>query len=229
VYFVRSGQLGVARRALPADANIGRNALEALIAGPTAMEAAAGLSSAVPSLSRVRDMRLEAGNIVDVDLTGSFSALGPQGSAELRVAQIVYTLTIFPVSVRFFIEGQPAVAIAGYILPDHPLSRDDLAAWAPPILLESIGPGQVLQPGSDISGSTEYAGAQVGVQLTDAAGNVVFATSAEAKKGPERRHLFQTAAEFTVSQAGPGTLTLSELTPAPGTTPLVLAIPVELG
>jgi hypothetical protein len=229
VYFVRNGQLGVARRTLAADVNIGRNALAALITGPTPMEAAAGLSTAVPSLTRVREMRLGPDNVVDLDLTGSFSALGPQGSAELRVAQIVYTLTIFPVSVRFFIEGKPAAAIGGYILPGHPLGREDVAAWAPRILLESIGPGQVLRPGSDISGSTQHAGTEVGVQLKDAAGKVLFSSSAQATEGPESRHVFQTAAQFKVDHAGPGTLTLSELTPAPGTTPLVLAVPVELG
>jgi hypothetical protein len=226
---VRAGQLGAAVRTFPADPDIVARAVDALLAGPTDIEVAAGLSSAVPSLSKVRSMTLGDGNVVTVDLTGSFASLGPANSAPLRLAQIVYTITTFPVTVRFQIDGQTAKAIGGYILPDRPLSRDDFVAWAPPILLESVGPGQTLEPGRDISGSTGSAGAQVGVQLTDAAGNVIFQGSASASDEPGLRHFFRTAAQFSVTSPGPGTLTLSELTPSAGSTPVVLAVPVELG
>jgi hypothetical protein len=229
VFFVREGQLGVAMRTVPTDMNVVPHAVEALLAGPSEAEKKAGLSSAIPALTKLRSMTLDGGNVVTVDLTGSFSSLGPANSAPLRLAQIVYTITTFPVTVRVLIDGKPANAVGGYILPKEPLSRDDFATWVPPILLESVGPGQLLESGRDISGTTVYAGAELGVQLTDAAGKVLFQGSAAASKGPGLRHSFRTAAQFTVTSPGPATLTLSELSPAPGSAPAVLAVPVQLG
>jgi hypothetical protein len=224
---VRDGKLGVARRQLPADVDIVNHALDALLAGPSAPETEAGLSTAIPNLTRVRGTGL-MGDVFVVNLSGSFSALGPQFSPELRVAQIVYTVSVFPVRVVFQIDGQPARAIAGFILPDRPVTRDDFASWAPPVLVETIGPNERLTPTTPISGSTAAAGTGVGIRVTDAAGNVVYEGSTLSAKGRGVRHAFETAAPFTAAP-GPGTLTVSELNPAPFTQPLVLTIPVQLG
>jgi germination protein M len=227
IFFVRDGKLGVARRKVPADANIVTNALDALLAGPTEAESQAGLSSAIPNLTRVRGIGL-IGDVLAVNLSGSFSALGPQFSSELRVAQIIYTVSVFPVRVLFQIDGQPARAVGGLILPDRPVTRDDFAGWAPPVLVETIGPNETLTPTTVISGSTAAAGTGVGIRLTDAAGNVLYEGSTTSAKGGGVRHLFETAVPFTAAP-GPAILTVSELDPAPSTQPLVLTIPVQLG
>jgi hypothetical protein len=227
IFFVRDGKLGVARRQIPADLNIVTNALDSLLAGPNAAEADAGLSTAIPNLTRVRSTGL-MGDVLVVDLSGSFSALGPQFSSEQRVAQIVYTVSVFPVRVLFQIDGQPARAIGGYILPDRPVTRDDFASWAPPVLVETIGPNERLTPTTLIGGSTAAAGTGIGIRVTDAAGNVVYEGSTQSANGRGVRHAFETAAPFT-AVPGPGTLTVSELNPAPLTQPLVLTIPVQLG
>jgi hypothetical protein len=227
IFFVRDGKLGVARRALAADAKIVDNALGALLQGPTEAETAAGLTTAVPSLTRVRSTSL-MGDVVIVDLSGSFSALGPPGSSELRLAQIVYTVSVFPVRVLFQIDGQTARAVGGYVLPDRPVTRDDFAAWAPPVLVESVGPEDVLTNGTEISGSTAMADTGVGMRISDAAGKVLFEGSTRSTRDDGLRHRFRAAAPFLLSQPGPGTLTVWELEPAPGTTPLVLTIPVRL-
>ena len=224
---MRDGKLGVARRQLPADANIVGNALEALLGGPSSAETGAGLSTAIPDLTRVRSTGL-MGDVLVVNLSGSFSALGPQFSSELRVAQIVYTVSVFPVRVLFQIDGQPARAIGGFILPDRPVTRDDFASWAPPVLVETIGPNERLTPTTPISGSTAAAGTGVGIRVTDAAGNVLYEGTTLSAKGRGVRHAFETAAPFTAAP-GPGVLTVSELNPAPFTQPLVLTIPVQLG
>jgi hypothetical protein len=156
-------ELGVARRQLPADANIVTNALDSLLAGPSEAETGAGLSTAIPDLTRVRGTGL-MGDVLVVNLSGSFSALGPQFSSELRVAQIVYTVSVFPVRVLFQIDGQPARAIGGFILPDRPVTRDDFASWAPPVLVETIGLNERLTPTTPISGSTAAAGTGVGIR-----------------------------------------------------------------
>jgi germination protein M len=227
LFFIRDGKLGVARRAMPADANIVTNALGSLLAGPTASEEQAGLSTAIPSLTRVRSTAL-MGDVVVINLSGSFSALGPETSPELRLAQIVYTVSIFPVRVLFQIDGQPARAVGGFVLPDRPLTRDDFAAWAPPVLVESVGPGELLTAATEISGSTAASEAGVGVRVTDAGGQVLFEGATTSAKGRGARHEFTTSAPFAATAPGPGTLTVWELSPAPGVAPLVLTIPVQL-
>jgi hypothetical protein len=185
------------------------------------------LSTAVPTLTRVHSTAL-MGDVLVIDVSGSFSALGPPGSSELRLAQIVYTVSVFPVRVQFQIDGQPARAVGGYILPDRPVTRDDFAAWAPPVLVESVGPEDVLTNGTEISGSTAAADTGVGMRISDAAGQVLFEGSTRSTRDDGLRHSFRAAAPFLLSQPGPGTLTVWELEPAPGTTPLVLTIPVQL-
>ena len=49
VYFLRDGKLGASRRSVASTPRIGTAALEELLAGPTADERAAGLSTAIPS------------------------------------------------------------------------------------------------------------------------------------------------------------------------------------
>jgi hypothetical protein len=225
LYFVRDGKLGVARRPFAVDTTLADRALAALLAGPTPAEQKAGLTSAIPTLSRIRGTKL-MGDVFVVDLAGSFAALGPQFSGQQRVAQIVYTLTVFPVKVLFQIDGQPARAVGGFLLPDHPLTRDDLVDWAPPILLESIGPDEVLTPATVISGSTASANTNVGVRVTNGAGQVLFEGSTRSEDGRGPRHSFTTSALFPAPAPGPGTLTLWDATP--GVTPLVITVPVQL-
>ena len=97
---------------------------------------------------------------------------------------------MFPVRVLFQIDGQPARAIGGFILPDRPVTRDDFASWAPPVLVETIGPNERLTPTTPISGSTAAAGTGVGIRVTDAAGNVVYEGATLSAKGRGVRHAF---------------------------------------
>ncbi|HET6875158.1 MAG TPA: hypothetical protein VFH70_10285, partial [Acidimicrobiales bacterium] len=53
VYFLRGSYIGVAHRRIPATAAIGTGALQELVAGPDGAEQAAGLSTAVPSGSKI--------------------------------------------------------------------------------------------------------------------------------------------------------------------------------
>ena len=227
VYFVRKGELAVAVRRLPADVNVVRRAVDALVSGPTTAEQAAGLSTAVPSLSRVRTMRLEQGDVAVVDLTGSFAALGPSNSAELRLAQIVYTVTTFPVSVSFYIDGRPAKAIAGLVLPDRPLTRDDFAQVVPAVLVDSIGPGQAVTTGTVISGSTALRGTDLVVRLTDATGRVLYQGQGRSDDARGERHAFRVVSQFRRVAAGPGTVTVTAATPD-GAPALVVSVPIQL-
>ena len=52
-------------------------------------------------------------DVVVINVSGSFAALGPVASTELRLAPIVYTVSMFPVRVLLQIDGQPARSSAG--------------------------------------------------------------------------------------------------------------------
>ena len=87
VYFLRGEQLAVVSRpgATP------RDAVHALIAGPTAAERRVGFRSYVPAGTRVRSVAV-ANGIATVDLNASFGAGSDTDSLLARLSQLVRTL-----------------------------------------------------------------------------------------------------------------------------------------
>jgi spore germination protein GerM len=81
--------------------------LGVLVRGPTNIEAAEGLSSAVPAQTTVLGAVIGSGGVATVDLGGTFGQL--VGQAQIQaVAQIVFTATTLPgvTSVTFELAGQ---------------------------------------------------------------------------------------------------------------------------
>jgi spore germination protein GerM len=106
VYFVRDQRLVAIARRVVGD-NGPSEAVRMLLQGPTAEEAAVGVTSDVPARTRLISLDL-SGRVATVDLTADFGTVG--GSEQvLAVAQLVYTLTgsRFIDSVRFAINGKP--------------------------------------------------------------------------------------------------------------------------
>jgi hypothetical protein len=110
-----------------------RLALAALLAGPTAEEAAAGVRTAIGTASGVSTGEVQAGT-VEVELGPSFEAAG--GSEQvLAIAQIVYTLTAVPGvdGVDFTLEGRAVEVPRGDgTLTGEALRRDAFPNLAPP-------------------------------------------------------------------------------------------------
>jgi germination protein M len=106
--------LGVAVREVPETVAVARAALEELLAGPTAQRPRSGLATEIPEGTRLNDVAVADG-VATVDLSPEFESGGGSLSMQLRVAQVVYTLTRFPSveSVAFMIDGQPVEAIGG--------------------------------------------------------------------------------------------------------------------
>lgn len=101
--------------------------IAALAAGPTASEAARGLSSAVPAATRVLDAHLD-GATLTIDLSAAFESGGGSASMMGRLDQLFYTVTrpdgVGAVSLE--IEGQPVTTFGGEgILVDNPWRRAD--------------------------------------------------------------------------------------------------------
>ena len=100
-------------------------ALQALIAGPNDGERARGLTSAIPSRTRLRGVQVQDG-IVRADFSSDVEAGGGSSSMLGRFWQIVYTATQFtPVPrVWILIDGQTRTAMGGEgVVIDHPVGR----------------------------------------------------------------------------------------------------------
>jgi spore germination protein GerM len=90
VYLVGAARLVAVRRLVEAPPSLFR-ILEALLAGPTADEASAGLRTAISSGTRLLSVRVQSG-VATIDLSGEFAAIGGQDQI-LAVAQLVLTTT----------------------------------------------------------------------------------------------------------------------------------------
>jgi spore germination protein GerM len=113
LYFLEPGgdgasTLAVAERGLPQSDSPLRDALQALLAGPDAKEKARGLSSSIPTGTRLRSVTVkDATAYLDFSESFRFTASGVEGlTAELR--QVVATATAFPTvsRVQILIEGR---------------------------------------------------------------------------------------------------------------------------
>jgi hypothetical protein len=128
-------------RAVQPTVGVARAAVEALIAGPTADEAAAlpAISSAVPPGTVLRGISI-AGGIATVDLSEAFAAGGGSAAVLGRLAQLVFTLTRFDTvdGVVLQVEGVTVGTFSPEgIVIDGPLTRDDFLEFVPSILVET--------------------------------------------------------------------------------------------
>ena len=124
VWFARDGRLVETVRTYRPTRKVATAALNALLGGPLAAERAAGLVSEIPSGSRLLGISI-ANGVANVDLSSAFESGAGSRSLQLRLAQVVYTLTQFPTvhAVRFSVEGTPAL--------DHAVGRGAYASLAP--------------------------------------------------------------------------------------------------
>ncbi len=131
VFFVRTEPtaftLAEVRRAVPRAGTepLVRAALEALLAGPTAEERAAGLHSSIPPGTRLRSVLIRDG-VVWADFSAELTSGGGSASAQGRFWQIVYTATQFPQAprIQFLIEGQVRQVLTGEgLIIDEPVGR----------------------------------------------------------------------------------------------------------
>jgi hypothetical protein len=130
VWFARGGRLLEALRTHGATPRVATAALDALLAGPTRAEQAAGLRSEIPRGTRLLGVTIAKG-VGRVDLTSDYEAGAGSRSLQLRLAQVVYTLTQFPTvtRVRFALDGTPVTG-SGTVL-DHPVGRGAFKSVAP--------------------------------------------------------------------------------------------------
>ncbi|HEY8705234.1 MAG TPA: GerMN domain-containing protein [Gaiellaceae bacterium] len=108
-------------------------AVRGLLAGPTAAERRRGLSSTVPSGSRLLGLTVKDG-LATVDLSSRFASGGGSASMNARLAQLVYTLTAVAgvERVNLHLEGRLVRVFSSEgLLLYQPLRRSDYAEFIP--------------------------------------------------------------------------------------------------
>ncbi len=134
IYLVQDGAYAKAvTRAVPGTLDVAANAVRALIDGPTASEAEAGLSTAIPQDTLLLGIDISDG-VATVDLSQEFEQGGGTFGMTSRLAQVVYTLTQFDSvdEVVFWIDGELVTVFSGEgILLEEPVGRSDYESALP--------------------------------------------------------------------------------------------------
>ena len=205
LYFLRGEALGVAERRVPQTTRPATAAMEALLAGPSASESAAGLTSAVPSGTRLLGLSID-GTTARVDLSAQFAAGGGSLSMQARVAQVVYTLTQFRTirTVAFMLEGSALDALGGEgLMLGESQRRADWSGFEPAIFVERPGVGAALSSPLALSGTASVFEGSFTARLIDGAGHGIGRTQVQASAGAPERGRFRTTLSFsTTAQNG---------------------------
>ena len=133
VWLARDGRVVEALRTHKPTRRVASAALAALLAGPTQSERASGLTTAIPGDTRLNGVTI-ANGVARVDLTSDFESAAGSRALQLRLAQVVYTLTQFPTvkAVQFSLDGSPVSIVSGNgNVVGHAVGRDDYRGLAP--------------------------------------------------------------------------------------------------
>jgi germination protein M len=171
VYFVRDEKVATAGRTVDSP-GVAQGAMTALLEGTTAEEATDGMSSAIPEGTRLLSVDID-GTEARVDLSSEFENGGGSLSMQLRVAQVVFTLTQFDSveTVTILIDGQEQTdGIGGEGVPATDLDRVAVEGVVPFVLVESPVPGQTVTSPVPLAGWSNTFEATVLYTLTAADG-----------------------------------------------------------
>ena len=231
VWFTRGESLYVVTRTENSTPRVGTAALEALLEAPGPSEQAAGIGSQVPTGTQLLGLTVDNG-IATVDLTSEFESGGGSASMNMRIAQIVYTLTQFPTvkGVLFQLDGKPVDVLGGEgVVVDHPVTRKDYRSLLPLILVRTPQSGERVPNPVTVAGSANVFEANVTIEILDANGKVVGSTFTTATCGSGCRGTFSVSVPYEVSSATRGLIVVHDDDAAgTGTPPHEVRIPVVL-
>lgn len=206
-------------------------AMELLLAGPDAKQRAGGLSTMIPTGSKLRGVSITA-KVATVDLSNEFTSGGGTLSMTGRVAQVVFTLTQFPTvdAVRFKVDGKPLDVLGGEgIILDEPRTRADEEGFAPEVLIESPTWGATVPSEGTIrvTGSANTFEGVFQLEIVDGGGKIIRTEREQATSGTGTRGTF----DARISLLGVktiATLTGSYLSAKDGTRVVVSEVPLVL-
>jgi len=226
-------KLFVTRRTIEATDAVGAAAINELLAGPTGEEAAAGVSSVVPPDTRLLGLNIEDG-LATVDLSSEFESGGGSLSMQMRLAQVVYTLTQFPTvkRVQFWLDGEPVRVFSGEgIVLDKPVTGADYEELMPAILVTTPAIGDRIASPVLVKGNANVFEANVTVKIVNAAGKELGGDFVTATCGTGCRCDFSLTLSFRPQPAGTkGFVVVQDDDAADqGFPPHQVRIPVEFG
>ena len=231
VWFTRGESLFVVKRSQPATPRIGTAAMESLLAGPEPRERAAAVGSQIPSSTQLLDLTIDGG-VATVDLTSEFESGGGSASMNMRIAQVVYTLTQFPSvkGVLFALDGQPVDVLGGEgVVVDQPVTRKDYRGLVPAIVVEDPQIGERVDNPVVVEGNANVFEANVTIEIVDASGRIVGSTFTTATCGTGCRGTFSVEVHYEVPSATRGLIIVHDDDAAgTGTPPHEVRIPVVL-
>jgi germination protein M len=231
VWFARDNGLVAVRRAHPPTQLVATAAVNALLAGPSAAERSAGLTSAVPGGTRLLGIAIRGG-LATVDLTSEYQSGGGALSMQTRLGQVVYTLTQFPTvqKVRFRLDGSPVNVFSSEgIVLDHPVGRSDYADLLPAIVVDKPAADDRITSPVTVSGTANVFEANVTVEILDADGKVVGKTFTTASCGTGCRGSYSVPVTYKVAKEQRGTVVVHDDDAAgTGAPPHSVRVPVTL-
>ena len=229
VYFVEGEKIAVAATPAPGDPAVATAAINALLAGPHGLAAQLGMTTQIPAGTRLLGVSI-AGGTATVDLSGSFQSGGGGLSMQLRVAQVVYTLTQFPTvqRVAFKLDGTPVQAIGGEGLMVTDVTRSTFESVTPIILVESPLPGATVTSPIRAAGTADTFEATVNYTLTDSNGSVLQEGFTTATSGSGTRGTFSAAIPYPAGSTGAATLSVYEVSAKDGSHINVITVPLQL-
>jgi hypothetical protein len=204
VYFVRNEFVATAGRAATAPA-VARGALTELLAGPDDLETGIGMTTAIPAGTELLGIDITDGEAT-VDLSGEFQAGGGSLSMQLRVAEVVFTLTQFPTveTVSFELDGEAVEFIGGEGIDATDVTRAEMSNVTPFILVESPVPGETVEDTFAVTGISNTFEANVQFRLVGPDDAVLDEGFTTATAGTGTWGDFA----FDVTSGTPGTATL---------------------
>ena len=231
VWFTRGESLFMVKRTQEATPRIGTAAMESLLAGPSTQEQGAAVGSQIPAGTQLLGLSVDSG-VATVDLTSEFESGGGSASMNMRIAQIVYTLTQFPTvkGVLFQLDGQPVDVLGGEgVIVDQPVTRKDYRSLMPAILVVDPQIGERVDNPVFVQGSANVFEANVTVEIVDASGKVLRSAYTTATCGTGCRGTFSIELTYDVPSDTHGLIVVSDDDAAgTGTSPHEVRIPVVL-
>ena len=229
VFFTRDEAVATAGRTVATPAVAG-GALTALLAGPDELETGIDMATAIPEGTRMNSVVIDQGTAT-VDLSAAFGSGGGSLSMQLRVAQVVFTLTQFDTvdEVDIHLDGEAVDGIGGEGVPSEDLTRADFEDVTPLILVESPVPGEAVTSPVDLGGLSNTFEANVRYTVTAADGTVLADGFTTATAGTGTWGTFSESVALDGSPTGAGTVAAFEESAEDGSQINVYEVPVTFG
>jgi germination protein M len=238
VYFVRDGEVGSASRTLAVGPGlpVAAATMSRLLAGPTQPEVlGGGMSTEIPAGTRLLDLSIQGG-VATVDLSEEFRSGGATpASLNLRLAQVVYTLTQFAAvdTVEFRIEGQALTELGGVPL-QPPVGRpggfgEPFEDVTPAIFVESPAIYDEVTSPVRVTGTANVFEATFILQIRDDNNNRLADVFVTAASGTGTRGTFDVTVPFAQPQTVSGTLVVFWESAQDGSPQDTVQIPVVFG